>query len=72
MTRTKTPENLTYAEIQWLVNDLHSLMWMGDGCEICAHKIVDKRGPYKRLRCKLGSCIDCHPLWRGFVEEGKA
>lgn len=52
-----------------LMNDLHALMWCGDGCEICAHKIVDERAPYRRLRCGLGSSEKCNPLWHGLKHE---
>lgn len=67
----KSPENLTQAEVQQLFNDLHALMWAGDGCEICAHCEVVHREPYYKTRCKL-DCgpFECRPLWRGLVEEG--
>lgn len=56
------------ADVEKLVNDLHALMWYGDGCRICAHATVEKRGSYERLGCKLGHA-DCRPLWRGFGKE---
>ena len=66
----KSLENLTLSELQNLVNDLHALMWAGDGCEICAHCEIVHREPYYKTRCKLshGVC-DCKPLWRGFAGE---
>ena len=46
--------------------DLEALMWhSGDGCEICAHKVVEQRTPYRSLGCALGGVADCRPLWYG-------
>lgn len=61
----KSPENLTLEELQNLVNDLHALMWYGDGCEVCANCVLVHREPYYKTTCKLK---DCRPLWRGFAE----
>lgn len=57
------------ADVEKLVNDLHALMWFGDGCKICAHVTVDQREPYTKLGCELGGRADCRPLWRGFGKE---
>lgn len=62
-----TPEN-----IKELISDIHALMWYGEGCEICAHKIVDERKPYRCLRCGLGKGAECEPLWRGLTREETA
>lgn len=66
----KQPENLTLEELQWLFNDLHALMWMGEGCQICAHCVIEQRKPYMKTGCKLKG--DCEPLWRGLVDEEEA
>lgn len=66
--KTKNPEDLTLEELQGMVNDLHALMWAGDGCEICAHCVIVHREPYYKTRCKLDrGRLDCTPLWRGLV-----
>jgi hypothetical protein len=66
----KRLEDLTLVELQNLVNDLHALMWAGDGCEICAHCEIVHREPYYKTRCKLErGRLECKPLWRGFVGE---
>ena len=57
------------AQIADMTSDLHALMWYGDGCEFCAHKIVDERKPYRCLRCGMGSSADCKPLWIGFAPK---
>ena len=55
-----------------ILSDLHALMWKsGDGCEICAHKIVDERKPYRCLHCELGNDSDCDPLWHGLALHHK-
>lgn len=56
-------------EINRLISDLHALMWYGDGCEICAHKIVKHMEPFFKLSCDLGDCDNCKPLWIGFSES---
>lgn len=64
--QAKNCEKLLNGEIGDLLSDLHALMWhSGDGCEICAHKIVDERKPYRCLKCDLGNGADCEPLWQG-------
>ena len=55
----------TAEKVELMLDDLHALMWYGDGCEICAHAIEEQRKPYRRLRCSLGSAADCKPMWRG-------
>lgn len=62
----KTPETLTLEELMNLVNDLHALMWYGDGCEICAHCETVYKEPYHKTICKLK---ECKPMWRGFGER---
>ena len=57
------------ADVEKLFNDLHALMWFGDGCKICAHVTVEQREPYTKLGCELGGRADCRPLWRGFGKE---
>lgn len=50
--------------LERMATDLEALMWFsGDGCEICAHKVVEQREPY----CKLGCALEggCRPLWHG-------
>ncbi|MBQ7828021.1 MAG: hypothetical protein IJ386_07125 [Clostridia bacterium] len=56
-------------QIAELINDFHALMWYGDGCECCAHKIIDERVPFRRIHCGLGNAINCQPRWRGFARE---
>lgn len=64
----KTIDDLNRDELQQLVNDLHALMWAGDGCEVCAHCEIVHREPYYKTRCKLDrGRLDCTPLWRGFA-----
>ena len=47
-----------------MVADLEALMWYGDGgCEICAHKTVEQRKPYRLLGCALKG--ECNPMWHG-------
>ena len=67
----KSPENLTLSELQNLVNDLHALMWMRDGCEVCAHCVIVHREPYYKTTCTLDyeHTGRCQPLWRGFAGE---
>ena len=63
----KTVSDLTATEVEQMANDLHALMWCsGDGCEICAYKIVEQREPYTRYGCSIGGAGKCKPLWRGF------
>ena len=67
----KQIKDLTPDELEQLVNELHALMWAGDGCEICAHCEIVHCEPYYKTRCKLGhgGIVNCKPLWRGFAGE---
>ena len=56
-------------KIQDLLGDLHSLMWYGDGCPICAHALKAERGKYFQYSCLLGGAINCQPRWRGLEDE---
>jgi hypothetical protein len=63
-------KEFTQDDLQQLFNDLHALMWMGEGCQICAHCVIEQRAPYMKTGCKLKG--DCEPLWRGLVDEEEA
>ena len=63
----KNIEELTITELYQMVNDLHALMWMGNGCEVCAHCITVHKEPYYKTKCALDG--ECNPLWRGFEQS---
>jgi hypothetical protein len=61
----KDEDGLTI-DTEKLLNDIHALMWMGDGCRICAHCVLIHREPYYKARCALTECV---PLWRGLKDS---
>ena len=63
----KNVEELTITELYQMVNDFHALMWMGNGCEVCAHCITVHKEPYYKTKCALKD--ECNPLWRGFEQS---
>jgi hypothetical protein len=64
------PKEEKPVDVQALLSDLHALMWMGEGCRICAHCVIEQRAPYMKTGCKLKG--GCEPLWRGLVEDSDA
>lgn len=69
MDRIKRFEELSIDELKAMLKDFHALMWAGDGCEVCAHCVVEHREPYYKTTCTLDG--RCNPLWRGLVSKVK-
>lgn len=64
------PKAEKHIDVQKLLSDLHALMWMGEGCQICVHCVIEQRAHYMKTGCKLKG--GCEPLWRGLVEDSDA
>lgn len=45
--------------------DIAALLWLNGNCEYCKHGEKEEFSGANRWHCRLGSGVDCKPVWRG-------